>query len=678
MKPRLKLEAPPPAAAGTGPEAPVALPIWLYAGPLLLFLSACAFGMLEVHSSTDTWIGLAAGRDILASPAFPLTDSWTYTFAGQTWFNQNWLCHVYFWLLYLTCGPDAVVYGTWALSVGTFVLVLAATRLRCGSWLAATLAASVVAISCRDWFSARPATAQFFLLALLWCCLSALLTGAPRHRWWPIALLAPLFGVWTHAHGSFVFGFGLVVMFLGAAVVPIPFGRRAVIDVRQAGAMLLIVAVTAVLGAVLSPYGLDNYTHPLKVAQSEVFRTVGEWSPPYRGNRFPPVTRFWLALALAIAAPLLAWVLRRIAPRRDAAASDTPRVPWLDRVNLHALVFDVASVVLGLYMAMFARRFAPIFYILATPAMVTMILHLARGAADAVRARTRLRLVILTWPAFVCTAAVTARLAYQELVREVPAGREFDLLERVTAHHQGPLTVLEFLQRNALTGHLMCEWTVAGTVTFETPGMKTFIDGRSQQVFTARHYTTYLFITGRPEDERGPAGDLLARFNTEAVLLRHSRSCAPLRDHLLRHPDWAPILQTEHATLFVRRDAPLMTELVTRERTEQLWWPDTALADFSRGRLLVAQEPFEIQRALTWWMRAVERDLLLGRQAFEFIAAALGNVGQLQRGIDYFDAQAVRVRDDPELSVAARTSLTEQIARLRATLEEQRRRESPP
>ena len=314
---------------------------------------------MRVHFSTDTWIGLAAGRQILTEPQFPKNDTFSYTFNGKIFFNQNWLSHVYFWLLYNYISPNAVILGTWAVGFGIFTLVLLATRLRCGSWLAATLTAALVAIASRDWLSARPATIQFFFFASLWLCLSALISQGERRRWWAVALLLPVFAGWTHAHGSFVFGYLLLAMFLACALAPRAFawflawqnfspvaGLRISVTNRQLVAIIVIAVLTGVLGFALSPYGVENYTHPLKVTESAVFRQVGEWFPPYAASPvptleaflvrlglmqpgpptpspFPPVERFWLALVVAVSFPLVALILRlfsRAGPRPAGAS----------------------------------------------------------------------------------------------------------------------------------------------------------------------------------------------------------------------------------------------------------------------------------------------------------------------------------------------------------------------
>ena len=201
------------------PQSNSYLPKWtkpiLLIGPIALFLFATAYGVLEVHSSTDTWIGLAAGRQILNSDEFPTTDTFSFTFNGKPWYNQNWLTHVFQYWLYSKIAPNAVVYGTWTLAALVFFFTLLAAYWRSGTWIGATLAAAVVALGCRDFLSARPATTGFFCIAALWALICAVEGQRGKTRWWPIALLLPLMLVWGNAHGSFVFGYGVLALWVG-------------------------------------------------------------------------------------------------------------------------------------------------------------------------------------------------------------------------------------------------------------------------------------------------------------------------------------------------------------------------------------------------------------------------------------------------------------------------------
>ncbi|MBU0618153.1 MAG: hypothetical protein KKI02_10585, partial [Planctomycetes bacterium] len=254
------------------PTSPNRLSGVLYVGPLLLFVAAVGYGVLEIHPANDTWIGLAAGRQILAADQVPLTDTFSYTASGRVWYNQNWLTHVFQYWLYDAISPDAVIYATWTLAGSVFVLTLLAAYWRSATWGGALVAASVVAFGCRDFLSARPATTGFFCLAGLWALLCALEGQREKRRWWPIALLLPLLLVWGNAHGSFVFGYGVLGLYVLHWGGMRAFRRRAAIDANQMTALGVAVVAALVLTVVFGPFAVHNFIHGGKVAGSAVWR----------------------------------------------------------------------------------------------------------------------------------------------------------------------------------------------------------------------------------------------------------------------------------------------------------------------------------------------------------------------------------------------------------------------
>ena len=686
------------------------LPRWTMAGVVLLYLAACAFGVLEVHYSTDTWIGLAAGRQILSESTFPKADTFSYPAYGRTWFNQNWLSHVFFWLLYDRLGPDATVIGTWAISAGTFTLVLLATWFRCRSGLAAILAAAIVAIASRDWLSIRPATIQFFLLAAAWLGFSALIGQGARRRWpltghrsikgwWPMVLLLATYGVWPHAHGSFLFGFGLLGLFLGCAVLTgllaFKFPVRPPIHLSQGAALVAIGLLTAALGAILSPYGLENFTHPFKVVESDVFRTVGEWIPPYRTARFPGVLRFWIALAIAVATPLTFLVVRVL---QAWLAPEPPRKAWpvasegalgsasaptgagepTDRdprpvsaalSGLNAVLFDVAAVGIGLYMAMFARRFAPLFYILATPALVTWIMQLARPLPARIKRYGRALVLLGAWTGAAVSAVVTYRLAYRELVTDVARGGTYDLLDRVTHNDHTPLAAVEFLRRNGLTPNVMTEWKVAAAIMFYVPGARVFIDGRAQQVYTEQEYMTYLGLLNAPPSQGAQVAQVLDRYGTDLLLLPNWDVTRRLIEVIERQPQWRLVLEEPMAAIWMRDGSRLLSEVIERERAGTLWWPDNPETQWRHGLFLAGLQPPDTQRALPLWQTAVERRPSLGVRAYSWIVNALLKDGRPEEATEYLQQQRARLaKMQHDLPPDLHTQLSDAIRRCEALL----------
>jgi hypothetical protein len=709
---RSKASSPISVPYALAPGGPVRtwLPRWAEVSLPLLFCVACAYGVLEVHYSNDTWIGLAAGRQIVTEPLFPTTDTFNYPLQGVKWVNQNWLSHVFFWELCDKLGRDAVVFGTWAVGVGIFVFVMLAIRLRCGSWLAALLGGSMVAIACRDWLSIRPATIQFFFLAAAWLCLSALISQGERRRWWAVGFLLPIYGLWTHAHGSFVIGFGLLGLLLVSrrwwavgslavvgglvmcshgglkfaflalglfiatwAVAVGVFRRRAPIDGLQTGALALIGVVTAVMGAVASPYGLENWTHPLVVVESEVFRQVGEWIPPFREpDRFPPVYRFWAAFAIAAASPLVALVLRLVdSERSHLQTMDRTRAPATTSVSLHMILFDSASILIGIGMAFFARRFAPVFYILATPALVTWILRIARPLADRLRVRARDALVVGAGVAAIWMGVKTFTTARHELMFDSPAYAGLDLLDRVTHNDTTPFEALDFLRRNNLSANVLTEWKVAGSIMFYVPGARVFIDGRAQQVYTEQHYLTYMGLLGVSESMSDNVTALLDQCGTNVILLPKWPLLKKLAACVGRDSRWLKVLDLPNAALFVRQGSALFQEIERAERAGQLWWPDSPEGELNRGLLWAGMAPQDLERAVTWWQSAIAQRPSLGQSGYRWISQSLAYQGRFAEAQAYFDQERTKLaaaHDD--LPADTRASLLEEIQRCVNTLRE--------
>jgi hypothetical protein len=609
---------------------------------VVLFVAACAWGVLEVHYSTDTWIGLAAGRQIVTEPTFPKADTFSYTSYGQTWFNQNWLSHVFFWLLYDKLGPDATVIGTWLVSASMFTLVLLATWLRCRSWLASLLAAAVVAIASRDWLSIRPATIQFFLLAAAWLAFSALIGQGQRRRWWPLLLLLATYAVWPHAHGSFILGFGLLGLFLGCAAAARLAGLKwriaRIITDGQALTIAAIGLLTAGLGAVLSPYGVENFTHPFKVVESQVFRTVGEWFPPYISGRFPGVLRFWIAVAIAGATPIVILLLRAVDVWRTPAPASKG-----EPLALHTILFDLASVAIGLYMAMFARRFAPLFYILAAPALVTWTLRLARPLSWRMQDYARETLLAGAWLGAATSLAYTARLAYQELFIDVIPDGHYNLLDRVTHNDHTPMAAIDFLRRNGLTPDVMTEWKVAAAVMFYVPGARVFIDGRAQQVYSEQQYATYMGLLSVSASEGPLATQVLDRYGTNLLLLPKWEATSRLMRAIENEPEWKVVMEEPVAAIWVRDGSKLCNDILERTRAGTLWWPDTPETQWRHGLLLAALRPDNLSAARALWQSAVAGHPSLGLRAYSPIVHAFLEDGQPDAATAYLQQERAKL-----------------------------------
>jgi hypothetical protein len=668
---------------------PVETVLWL--GVLAAFIATSMWGVLEIHSSNDTYIGLEAGRKIMSSEEFPTYDWFSYTFEGKEWINQNWLSHVYLWLLYDHLGPNWTIYGTWAMGWLIFIFVGGTVYLRTHSLLAALVTGALVGFGCRDWLSARPATFQFTMMSGTWFALWALMSqGERKWRWWAIGLLMAIMLAWPHAHGSFMFGIGLVGMVIGAEVgvavlnwimsskeINTPALLKPILPWSQIIGVGAVVLLAIILGWVLSPFGYHNYTHPFTVSDSDIFRTVSEWIPPYKKATYPPVGRFWLLMWIAgISLPLVpllflvdvlfGWWKRETTNEQNWGSPKQPPSP----VRLQVIAVDIAALVIGLYMAMWARRFIPMLYILAAPGIATWLMYMGSRWSPNLRWMMRMG-VMLGMAVFAVRVGMMTQERYhkeytlvtQQSVHPLLPASTF--LENITRVNQNPRMIYEWLSRNHFEPNVFTEWTLAGTMAFYVPGLQVYIDGRSQQVYDENHYLSYQYFGATPVAQGMQNAEALLRLHTEAVIVPPKQRWAGLLAGLEQHPGWIRVMQTRRVDVFGALDSEFVQDLMARELEGEVWWPETAAAAAARGNLRLYMNPPRVQEAWNYLLQGIAGDVTVGRWAYPTMVRIMLMANQKDQALNFIRGQ--RDRLERSKANASRPALA-QIVQLQKVL----------
>jgi hypothetical protein len=282
-------------------------------------------------------------------------------------------------------------------------------------------------------------------------------------------------------------------------------------------------------------------------------------------------------------------------PKQSAqtAAPDAP--PWWQFA-----ILDVAVLVIGVSMAFFARRFAPILWILGGPVLAYWITRLGAGLPARWRATLEDVVLIGAWPAFALVVFFTGQRALAELYND--RQKNLSLLWRVTQYGEVPHAALNFLKDNNISGNFYTEWKLGGVMMFETPQAKVFIDGRAQQVYSEQQYTDYnTVLNGAANDPRVIFG-ILDRAKTDAVLLPNWAASSRIGQMLESgEPNWLRVFEIRPVggVIWARRDSALFAELVRRERAGELRWPEAPTSLARRGTLLVGgRMPTETGRPL--------------------------------------------------------------------------------
>lgn len=224
----------------------------------------------------DFWWHMATGRVILESGTIPQVDMFSYTRAGEPFFNQGWLAQLLMALLHQIGGlPLIIVVQALVLTLAYGLLlrlcILRTNRVRMG---AAILLLATLPLSFDNW-TVRPQTYVFPLFAGFLTVLTEYRLGMTRRLW----LLPILMALWVNMHGSFVLGFALIgIVFIGEAI------RRW----REQGVLgktldpsLVVWGAATALATLLNPRVAEvlGYVTNL-LGSSQVTDLVTEWSPP--------------------------------------------------------------------------------------------------------------------------------------------------------------------------------------------------------------------------------------------------------------------------------------------------------------------------------------------------------------------------------------------------------------
>jgi hypothetical protein len=235
--------------------------LWTFLAIALPMLAA----LLAPMSTVDLTYQLRAGAEILETGSIPRVDTWTFTAAGEPWFDQQWGAQVILrstealgsWtaLALLRAALTGVIFGS---------LISIARHRGLDARLAAilTLAAFVVAAPA---MALRPQLMGMALFAVLLVVIDRRRTQ-PRLLW-----LAPVIvAVWANVHGSF---------FLG----PLSIGLAWLADLHDRygrATTTLLVALVSGLVACLTPFGPTVWLYAVGLSSNAaVTARVTEWQP---------------------------------------------------------------------------------------------------------------------------------------------------------------------------------------------------------------------------------------------------------------------------------------------------------------------------------------------------------------------------------------------------------------
>ncbi|MFV0446124.1 MAG: hypothetical protein ACK5Q5_21310, partial [Planctomycetaceae bacterium] len=505
-------------------------------------------------SDADLWGHVSYGRELLRDGHHPATTTWSYLVTDERWINHENLAEF--------AAALAVDYGgIWGLSLGKLALALIlvgamlwACRLQGASWLATALCVVTAASGIHFHWQFRPHTFSYTFFAVLIAILTWVFVdwrgdwrgwrqcwdGTPRdvptdatRRLNGLLWLAPLFVLWTNAHGGFAAGVAVLTAYLGLRGLEAWawWGRRATGVIARLAATLGLV----LMATLLNPYGSDLHAwmlYDVLPARPEIM----EWRPIRLIHDLDSFLPIWLLFGLG-GVSLLGTSRRRDVTQLVILAI----LLWQGLAHLRHIVFF--AILCGCWFA---------------PHLQSVFDRLVRDFRDRSSASgacgvppAGLAVGLGLWGLFLLTQLVP-RLAEVQVER-----RRF------------PVSAMQFMADHQLAGNVMMEmnWAQYAIMCFESGpaswrSSRVAVDGRLRTCYpweTLDIYFDFALGNGGPElRNRSPqsppfdAGRILSVGSPDLALLWRQQSHS-IRVMEAQSDDWVLLYQDGLAQLWGRR-----------------------------------------------------------------------------------------------------------------------------
>lgn len=243
--------------------------------PAAVLVGAATFALLLANGNAllndpDTQWHVAVGQWIWGMQAVPRIDVFSHTFAGEPWIAKEWLAQLILYAVQFSGGWLGVACLA-ALALAGTVALVCSWMLRSTSPTVAFGAAAVLVIVAAPHTLARP---HLLVLPILAGWMIGLIEALRREiapSWWFAALMA----LWANLHASYPLGL-LAAGLLGAeAVMRAPCSARARSAMRWGGFLVL-----CFLAALATPYGLEPIFVTIRLfGKAESIGYIQEWRP---------------------------------------------------------------------------------------------------------------------------------------------------------------------------------------------------------------------------------------------------------------------------------------------------------------------------------------------------------------------------------------------------------------
>jgi len=467
--------------------------------PVLVFII-----LTRTPQDSDMWWHLRAGQDMWQSKSILLTDTFSYTRAGQPWVNAFWISEIVFYLSYKLGGFLALT--SLVALTGAITFYFLYRRMEGNPIINAFIVVLAVLTAAPIW-SPRPQIFSFLILALLDGWLSKIQKGGQKWLW----LLIPIFALWANIHGGWIWGFLLLAAHIaGMALNNLTKENRGNAENWKFLLRLVFWSAVAVLAIGLNPNGISIWRLPFYTAS--VSMQIQEWaSPDFHLLEFQPL--LWMVFLLVITAVLA-----------------KPKTNW-------ATLFKVLGFA---YLTFVSARSIAVFAIIAAPVLAEW----ANAAVENIKTELAIHIETSAGPLLSEKTNLVLNSALLFVIGVTALGRANLVSTPTEVNKNVPLGAVQWLKEYQIGGNLFNSYNWGGYLTWALPQTPVFIDGRADLYGTELINEWWNVADGTPQ---GLA--VLDQWKIQTILLEPSWPVIKI----LPSMGWREVYQDNMAVIFIKQ-----------------------------------------------------------------------------------------------------------------------------
>lgn len=254
----------------------------------------------------DYFWHLRTGQYLFEHHALPIGDIFSYTFDGKPWVLHEWLFEIVLYCTHTLLGSFGVKFMISLMTITTLVIVYKTANQIISKQNVAFVLTLLFFIPMMGAVSPRPQMVTLLLFALFMRTLIAFKYDYTTRTLW---FLPPLMVVWTNAHGGYMIGLVLLLLFVSCEwLMRIARQHYDVTDRYRLRVLSWVTGVT-ILASLVNPYFIWHWLYPFEVMGMKASQGfINEWrSPDFHNWSF----QLYLALVLVT---MSAAMYRKIRP----------------------------------------------------------------------------------------------------------------------------------------------------------------------------------------------------------------------------------------------------------------------------------------------------------------------------------------------------------------------------